>query len=379
MIRRRVLLSCGLAVAGRFTFAEPGRQAEVLVGPLAAAIDRQLDAASKDGFGGAVIIEINGEVVLKAGYGYADRAARTPFTPDTVAQIGSITKTFTALAVSQLAAESRLDLDAPVRSYLRGAAEPAASTTLHQLMTHTAGLADYCGEDFEPRTKAELFSRCMAKPLEHAPGKPVYSNMGFSIAAAVVEEISGKAWQDYLRDHVWRTFGMTRTGWTFALPPRGGYAVGYLEDAPQPVISERIVALRGADWNLKGNGGLQASATDMHRFYQGLFSQPEKVRDLMLQPHAPGEESDVMEGYGLFFRRDSEGKPYRIGHGGSDGMFFSYFAIFPRNKAFLYFVGNNGEQAAKDQLKNVLKAVQTAVGISAPVPPKQDDHGPWLP
>ncbi|GAA0654755.1 serine hydrolase domain-containing protein [Brevundimonas lenta] len=344
----------------------PPRTVAVLEGPLAAQIDQGLTAAMANGFGGAVVLQVDGRTVLQAGYGYADRERRVPFTAETSAQIGSITKTFTALAVSQLAAEGRLDLEAPVRTWLPGAAEPAASASLHQLMTHTAGLADYCGDDFEPRTRDQLLTQCMALPLAHEPGRSVYSNMGLSIAAAVVESVSGQSWPEYLRDHVWTPFGMTGTGWTFPTPAPGGHAVGYLDDVSQGVISDRIAALDGADWNLRGNGGLQASAADMARFHAGLMASPEAVRTLMLQPHADGDSPGVKEGYGLFFRVDDAGRPWRVGHGGSDGVFFSYLALYPRTGAVLYFVGNNGEAPVRDQLRAVLALIEADPGVRGP-------------
>ncbi|MBC6982184.1 serine hydrolase [Caulobacter sp. 17J80-11] len=358
------ILLCALAALAFAPAAHAAapRTVEILDGPVAAAIDARLtEAAQTRGFGGAVVVEMGGKTVLKAGYGYADREAKVPFTADTTAQIGSITKTFTALAASQLAAEGKLDLNAPVRTYLPGAAEPAASATLDQLMTHTAGLDDYCGEDFDRRTRAELLSTCMAKPLRQPPGVSLYSNLGLSITAAAVETAAGQDWESYLREHVWRPFGMTRTGWTFPGRPRSDFATGYLNDRRQPLISDQIAALNGADWNLKGNGGLQASAADMQRFYHGLMAQPEAVRALVLSPHAPGETVDVREGYGLFFRLDDQGRTLRAGHGGSDGTFFSYLALFPGRDAFFYFVGANGEVPARDELKGVLKTVQDAL------------------
>ncbi len=106
----------------------------------------------------------------------------------------------------------------------------------------------------------------MAKALDHPPGKSIYSNMGLSIAAAVVESVSKQSWTEYLRGHIWRPFGMTRTGWTYEGRQVSGFAVGYLAGKPQGVISDKIRALGGEDWHLKGNGGLQASAEDMLRF-----------------------------------------------------------------------------------------------------------------
>jgi CubicO group peptidase (beta-lactamase class C family) len=336
-------------------------------GDTATAIDRALtEAAAARGFGGAIVATIKGEVVLSAGYGLANRETAVPFTVDTPAQVGSITKLFTGLAASQLIAEGKLDPNVPIRRYLPESADPAAGATLHQLLTHTAGLSDYCGDDFAPRTRAELLSVCMAKPLEFPSGSSHYSNMGVSFAAAVIEHVSGKRWEDYLRERIWSPFGMKDTGWTFPGRDSASFAVGYLNDKPQGVISNRIAALGGADWHLKGNGGMQASAADMLRFYRGLMSQPEAVRAILLAPHADGESRDVKDGYGLFFRFDASGQMYRAGHSGSDGVFFSYLAIYPHRDAFFYFVGNNGEAAAKSELVKVLELFQHSLGIVPP-------------
>jgi CubicO group peptidase (beta-lactamase class C family) len=83
---------------------------------LAAEVDSLLKRAVTEGFGGAVVIDRRGQTVLSSGYGFANRQARRPFTPDTVAPIGSITKTFTALAIVQLSAERKVDLQRPLRA-----------------------------------------------------------------------------------------------------------------------------------------------------------------------------------------------------------------------------------------------------------------------
>jgi CubicO group peptidase (beta-lactamase class C family) len=194
--------------------------------------------------------------------------------------------------------------------------------------------------------------------------------MGFSISAAVIEQVSGQAWEDYLRDRIWQPFGMTQTGWTFPTEPPDGLAAGYLDGISQGIISDRIAALDGADWNLKGNGGLQASAADMQRFYQGLMGESQAVRELILKPQAPGEDVGVREGYGLFFRLDENDQVYRVGHSGSDGVFFSYFAFYPQHKAFFYMVGNNGEDLVIAELRSALKTLEAELGIGAAAKPE---------
>lgn len=128
--------------------ARPG-QAPATVDHLSGKLGRDLHGllteAAAAGFGGAIIAEVNGEVILQAGYGYADRERRLPYTAQTVHALGSITKPFTATAILHLAREGKVDLQAPVSRYLPQAAEPGASLTLHQLLTHTSGWPNIAG------------------------------------------------------------------------------------------------------------------------------------------------------------------------------------------------------------------------------------------
>jgi CubicO group peptidase (beta-lactamase class C family) len=349
-----VLIGQPAAAAGPPPAEGPSRQVGALSGPVAAAIDARMTEAARHGFDGAVIVETDGKVVLRAGYGFGDRAAKRPFTTRTIAQMGSITKSFTGLAVSQLVAEGRLDLTKPVKAYAPEAAEPGASATLEQLLRHRSGLMDDCGDDFDRITRDDLLKRCLAQPLAHPIGEENYSNIGYATLAAVVERVTGLPWEDYLAQHVWRPFGMKDTGWTFPGRDHTDIAIGYLKDAPQPVISDQITALGGEVWNLKGDGGLQASVEDMLRYWHGMQRQPAKVHDLMLVRHAP-PGVEVMEGHGLFFRFDAKGEPVRIGHSGSDGVFFSYIGWLAPSRTFVYFVGSNGEPEVKPVLQDVLK------------------------
>jgi CubicO group peptidase (beta-lactamase class C family) len=302
-----------------------------------------LDASSK-GFGGAVIVSVKGAPLLKAGYGFANREKRIDFTPATIAQIGSITKPMTAVAILQLAEAGKVDLKARVRVYLSNAPEPTASATIHQLLTHTARLADFCGDDFDVLMKAEFIRRCLAMPLAH-PGGYHYSNMGYSTLAAIVEQVSGQSWEQYLRDNVWRPLGMNCTGFVAFECDRPVFANGYLANKPQGVISERIAKLNGGDWNLRGNGGIQSPATNMERFYRAITGSlpglSPSVRAGLTTPKEQ-EEPGVFATYGLALRMGKDGKPFRIGHAGSDGTFFSYIGMLPNQDVFIYLVGNNG-------------------------------------
>jgi CubicO group peptidase (beta-lactamase class C family) len=324
-----------------------------------AAIDQALTDAAAKGFGGAVIVEQGGKTLLAKGYGFADRERRIPFTPDTVAQIGSITKSQTAAALVTLIAEGKVKLSDSVSKFVPEAPEPGRSRTVEQLASHSSGLLDSCTDDFEPQSEAMLISTCLARPLAHKVGEDEYSNMAYSVLALIIQRVTGKPWEEALRERVWNPLGMKAVGFYFRGVPDDQFSRGYLKNVEQPVISREIAKLHGSDWALRGNGGIQASSRAMIRFLDGVLDPnggyPAAARKILLSP-VPGQSGDIREGFGFAFRYNDDGSLYRMGHAGSDGTFFSYLCWFPANDVRFYFVGNNGEDEAKAVLLTALKA-----------------------
>jgi CubicO group peptidase (beta-lactamase class C family) len=347
----------------------PAHVVDVRSGEVAEGIDAVLRDASTGGFGGSILIEIDDEVVLKAGYGWANREMRIPFTARTIAQIGSLTKQFTATAILSLAAEGRLALGATVGEYFPTAAEPGASLTLYQLLTHTAGMPQYCGHDFDRYTRNDLLTRCLAGPLVHAPGSAyLYSNPGFSVLAAVVEQVGGEGYESFLDRRFFAPIGMTRTAYFYPELPRRDFAVGYIEDEPTGVISDQLAPLAPDFWNLKGNGGMQSTVEDMYRWYRVLRGvdpdHPDvlgpEVRRQLLTPHYSRKDEEGAVGYGWRFEPDENGAPAVMTHGGSDGVFLAYFIWRPLDGTFFYIVGNNGTDAIIPVLKRARKILNDA-------------------
>jgi CubicO group peptidase (beta-lactamase class C family) len=335
-----------------------------------ASIDAAMpDAVQKQGFGGVILIEVKGKPVFEKSYGFADREKKIAFTPQTIAQVGSITKSMTAFAILNLAREGKIDIEKPVKAYLPDAADPAGSATIHQILTHHAGFTDTCGDDFDPLTKDDELKKCMAKPLAFEPGADHYSNMGYSILAAVVEEVSGQSWEDYLREHLWQPLGMNHTGLTqFGGAKPEQFAYGYPPGKPRDdVISRSIAKLKGADWNLTGNGGTQSTVVDMERYYQGLTGKipgiPRDVASLMMTQHDQ-IEGEAWEGYGLAVRLDRNNQIYRVGFAGSDEVFMAYFGWLPQSDTFIYVVGNNGWDNVRSIISTTLHAAYKIAGIT---------------
>jgi len=336
---------------------------ETIDGALATQIDAEFRTALPTGVTGDVLLEQDGKITLKAGYGWANREKKIPYTTKTISQIGSITKQFTAMALISLWHDGKIDFTKPVKTYLPDAAEPVASLTLDQILTHRSGMPEYCGEDFDRQSKVLLLSKCAATPLAFPPGtKFQYSNPGFSIIAAIVEQVSGTPIDAYLKKRFFGPLDMHDTGYEFPSVSLDRFAVGYLDNKNQGIISETMKPLHGDAWNIIGNGGIQASTDDMYRWYQALSGGteiPRDMRDMAIAQHAQRED-DIAEGYGWVTRKAPDGHTVQVSHSGSDGTFFSYFCWRTDDHTFLYFVSNSGEKAATDLLKKMLVHLRDA-------------------
>ena len=360
----RTAFFCALALAGCVSSADtaplanatPPRTVEVVQGAIAQQADQILTAAAVRGFSGAAIIESDGELVFAGGYGWADREAHRPFTIDTIAQIGSITKPFTAAAIADLVRRGLVDLDQSAVRYLPGAAAPGASATVRQLLSHRSGMREYCGDDFDRRSAGELRTICMALPLDQqlsTEDGSAYSNVGYSVLAAIVEEVSGEPLEHYVASRLLAPAGIGEDGYGLNRSQRSRLAAGYANNARNEPISERIAALDGAYWNLKGNGGMQLSPRAMYRWHQALSCRAPMdgaLRELIVHPLVEpagdleaGRGTLVSYGCGWAFRTTPNGAAFKLAQGGSDGVFLAQYIWRPYDRLFLYVVGNIGE------------------------------------
>ncbi|WP_220449863.1 serine hydrolase domain-containing protein [Nonomuraea longispora] len=187
--------------------------------------DRYVAARAKaDEFSGTVLLAHRGEPVLQRAYGMADKAGKVRNRTDTLFNLGSIGKCFTATAVLQLVQRRKVALHEKLGAYLDGfPAEVAKNVTVHQLLTHTSGVGrppKMTGPpDPEERawdTVEEVWEGTQkiirGLPTQFTPGtRYQYSNDGFVVLGAIVAEVSGQNYYDYVREHVFAPAGMRRT------------------------------------------------------------------------------------------------------------------------------------------------------------------------
>ncbi len=363
----KLILASTVVLAGMASIAlaqDPVR-IDVKLGPTAEAVNDELLRRAKAGFNGAIVVEKDNKVVLKAGYGWANRDGQVPFSTSTIAQVGSLTKQFTAAAIVDLSLKNKLRLTDPISEYLNGVPPAAKSITIHQLLTHTAGLAENCGPDFDRITRAEMISRCLTnvKP----PGKFLYSNLGYSLLAAIVESVSRKSLDIYLTEHFFKPLKMNSTGYFFPESVRGRMALGYTATGTNPPISDQLKSMGNAFWNLKGNGGIQGSVDDMYVWYRALSDGPlsKAMRTTLLTPYVTRDDG-IKHGYGWFIRDRADGEVEQVSHTGSDGVFLSVFVWRPIDKSFFYLVTNNRDKAGPDLARTILELVKTGAPPAKP-------------
>ena len=288
-----------------------------------AALDNYLRKAAGLGFSGAVLVAKDGEVLARKGYGWADVKRQTPVTADTVFDIGSITKVFTAVAIMQLEGRGKLSLTDSISKYFQNVPEDKSRITIHHLLTHTSGLEhDDFYEGATPEVRETLkdrekyIRRILSFPLASPPGeKRLYSNSGFSFLAAIVEKVSGQTYEEYLRENILKPAGMLNTGYVIPRWDKSRVAHGYNDgDTDYGFPWDTQWSGKIISWDLLGNGGLLSTVDDMYKFVMALQGEKllsQKPKNKMFTVHFPREQ-----GYGWFISKTEQGDHTFINHGG---------------------------------------------------------------
>lgn len=251
-------------------FADPGRRAKLETA--FAAIDRRIEeemtAESIPGL--AIGIVIDGQLAHARGYGVRDLASKAPARPDTVYRIGSITKSFTGLAVLALRDEGALAIDDPLVRWIPEAAglvyptRDAPPMTLRQLMNHTSGLPRM--GNYPPETgpsEATILESLRSLALDRAPGTAsVYSNLGFSLLGIAVAHAAGRPYHEVVETRIWKPLGMTSTYWDAAQVPAERRATTHEPSPAGPAPKAQDARLGAGD----GAGGIYSTVEDMARY-----------------------------------------------------------------------------------------------------------------
>ena len=351
---------------------------ETVAGEEGRRIDAWLADRAKAGFSGVVLAARDGKLLLAKGYGIADREAGTPFRTDTVFSIGSVTKQLTAAAILRLEADRKLSVADSIARFFPEAPADKRGITLHQLLTHTAGLrSDFAG-DFDAVGRDEYAARVLAAPLESGPGTVHrYSNSGYSLLAAIVEKASGQPYETYLREKLLLPAGLKETGYRLPAWPAARVAVGDREGKRWGTILEKAWLPDGPGWALRGNGGIHTTLADMARWERVLEGGggllPLDARRRLFTPWTPeGPGAESFYGYGwAMFPTPRGGR--LVAHDGGNGIFSFDFRRYVDDGVLVLSFSNTSEWKAFRMSEDVARL---ALGLEPRRPAGEAAAGP---
>lgn len=307
-----------------------------------------LDRILPKGPGGTVVAARGGALVHCRGFGFADRDNRIPAGCDTAYDIMSITKQFTAAAILKLEMMGRLRVGDPISRYVGPVPAGKRDITVHHLLTHTSGLGDL-GDDYEPVSREVMLHRALASRLRFTPGtKFHYSNLGYSVLAAIIEKVSGLGYERFLAGHLFGPSGMTHTGYVLPRWAPGQVAVEYDRHGnSRGRPFDHPWAADGPYWYLRGNGGMLSTPRDMFRWHRALTGgrilSPRAKRKLF-KPYVliegGGDRKAAYYGYGWgVIPRTPYGRV--VEHDGGNDWSFGDFARFLDAGVMVFWISNH--------------------------------------
>jgi CubicO group peptidase (beta-lactamase class C family) len=324
---------------------------------IVAKIDEYMKATTKSGlFMGSILVARDGKVLVSRGYGMADIEWNVPNTAQSKFDIASVSKTFVATLVLMLQERGKLSAQDPICKYLDDCPDAWREVTIHHLLTHTSGITNYTElpEQFEMRALASFLPNALTRirkmPLNFKPGeKWSYSNTGYSLLHNIVERVSGKSYDAFLREAILDPLKMTNTG-VFEKPGIRhlivkNRAVGY---------TDGVGPLENAPWvypSYHGGIGMYSTVEDMYLWGQSFYTQrllSKKTIDTAFTP--------VKNNYGYGWFVFNKAKHKFVMHGGGIPGYGLTFSLYPDDKVTI-FVASNLDTAPTDQIHNDLAAM----------------------
>lgn len=292
-------------------------------------IETYLQQLEDKGFSGSVLVGIEGEKVWSKGYDLSDAEKGISNTESTIFSTGSITKQFTAAGILKLEMQGKLSVKDPLSKFFPTVPKDKEEITLHQLLTHSSGLPSAIGDDYSAITTEEFLEESFQHQLSYDDDtKYRYSNVGYSILAIIIEQVSGQTYEQYLYENLWKPAGMEQTGYSRPDFQSDKVAVGYRGKRKWGKPNEKKWDTDAPYWNLKGNGGVLSTVEDMYRWHQALLGETvlsDGAKEKFHKPYVEeGEGSGSYYAYGWAIF-DTPRNTKLIAHNGGNGVFFADF------------------------------------------------------
>ena len=319
----------------------------------------------------AVAVAKGGRIIWEEGFGFADVEHRTPATPTTLYSMASISKPITATGLMKLVEQGKIDLDRPANDYLgaakiTGLAGPASGATVRRVLSHTAGLPlhyrfFYAGGSVTRPSMDEAISRYAI--VVYPPGAVYnYSNLGYGVLEEIITKVSGRPYETFMQDEVFKPLGMATT--------TIGTGAGIANSAVRYTADGKPIAFY--DFDHRAASAVYTSAHELVRF--GMFHLKDHLPDqrpllkdatlgAMQRRETPG---DTATGYGLGWLIGNEQGIRVVSHtGGMPGVATS-LKLYPEQNIAIVALANTSGAAPHRIAVDIAAAV--VPGYKAPAP-----------
>ena len=317
--------------------------------PLTKKVDQLFATWDKpDSPGAALAVIKDGAVVYKRGYGSANLEYNVPITPQTVFHVASVSKQFTAFAITLLANQGKLSLDDDIRKHLPEVPDFGKKITIRHLIHHTSGMRDQwtllgmAGWRTDDVITKEHIMKMVRyqKELNFDPGaENLYSNTGYTLLAVIVERVSGQSFRDYTELNIFKPLGMSNT---------------HFHDDHERIVKNRAYSYASAgpgggfkaaplNYANVGATSLFTTAEDLARWVINFEDKKIGGADVIKQMHQQGvlnNGKQIGYAFGLSIG------PYRglntVGHAGGDAAYRSFAFWFPEQRFGVVVLSNFG-------------------------------------
>jgi CubicO group peptidase (beta-lactamase class C family) len=322
-------------------------------------IDDLMTAYFNDGqFNGTILVAEKGNVIYKKGFGLANMEWNIANQPDTKFRLGSITKQFTSMLIMQLVEQDKIKLDGKLSDYLPDYRKDTGDkVTIHHLLTHTSGIPSYTGlprffQDVSrnPYRVDEFVKKYCSGDLEFEPGsKFSYDNSGYFLLGAIIEKVTGKRYEDVLKEKIFDSLGMKNSGYDHHETLIKNRAEGY-EKTPAGIINAPYL-----DMSLPyAAGSLYSTVEDLYLWDQALYTDKllsAKHKEIMFKPFLENYA------YGLSIRPQPLGETKEtassITHNGGINGFNTLIVRLVDDKHLIVLLNNTGGARLDDMSKNI--------------------------
>jgi len=297
-------------------------------------IDGLVTPLAKNGFSGCVLVDLDGAVIHRKGYGITDLKSKTKLPPTARFDIGSITKPMVALAVLELARQGTLPLDSKLSALLNGVPDDKKDITVEQLLSHTGGIAKSYDFTADTTKRDAVVADLLKIGLEAPPGtKHIYSNANYFLMAAIIDVVDKRGYEETVRQLVFKPLNMTTATFSSDPPLKGEKVPSRFES--RATIGPMVPWPHG--WAHRGATGVVCSVDDLLAFRKALDAG---------SPIGPNEQQEWIRvrkedsalGWSVL---SNPGRPKLIVHGGSSPGSKGLLAYYPEKKLTVVVLSNH--------------------------------------